>query len=71
MKYDCSTYDTGHGQGLLQIAQKHLSLVEHLCGLMFGFLRINEDGSKKESSSILHPQLLYPTAQTGSHVINS
>ncbi len=65
--YQSCTYDTGYGQGLLQMAQKHFSLVEHLCGFVLCFFRVNEDGSEEESSSILHPQLLHPAA----HVTNS
>lgn len=62
--YQSCTYDTGHGQGLLQMAQKHFSLVEHLCGLMLRFLGMNEDRSEEESRPILHPQLLHPAAQS-------
>lgn len=58
-----STYDAGHWQGLLQMAHKHFSLVEHLCGLMLRFLGMNEDRSKEESHPILHPQFFYPAAQ--------
>lgn len=63
--YQSSTYDAGHGQGLLQVAQKHFSLVEHLRGLVLRFLGMNEDGSEEESHPVLHPQLLYPAAQSG------
>lgn len=63
-KLSNSTCDTGHEQGLLQMAQKHFSLVEHLCGFVLRLLRMNEDGPKEESRSILHPQLLHPAAQS-------
>lgn len=50
-----STDDACHGQSLLKMAQKHFSLVKHLCGFVISFLRMNEDGAEEKSHLILQP----------------
>lgn len=58
MEKENSTYNACHGQSLLKVAQKHFSLVKHLCGFMISFLGMNEDGAEKKRQLILQPQLL-------------
>lgn len=55
MEKENSTYDACHGQSLLKVAQKHFSLVKHLCGFMISLLRMNEDGAEEKRHLILQP----------------
>lgn len=54
------TYDAGHGTSLLEVAEEHFLLVEHLSGLMLRFLWVDEDWTKKVARSISHPHFLNP-----------
>lgn len=54
------TYDAGHGTRLLQVAEEHFLLVEHLRGLMLRFLWMDEDRTKEVARSVPHPHLLNP-----------
>lgn len=59
------TDDAGHWQCLLQLAHEHLSLVEHLGGLVLRLLGMNEDRSEEVGDPVLHPQLLHPAGRVG------
>lgn len=51
------------------MAQKHFSLVKHLCGFVISFLGMNENGAKEKSHLVLQPQLLKPLNERDVHKI--
>lgn len=57
-----NTSNAGHGARLLQIAKKHLLFIEHLGGLVFSLLRIDEDRPEKVGSPVSNPHFLNPVA---------
>lgn len=57
-----NTSNAGHGARLLQVAKKHLLFIEHLGGLVFSLLRIDEDWPKKVGSPVSNPHFLNPVA---------
>ena len=59
-----ATDDAGQGTGLLQVAEEHLLLVEHLGGLVLRLLRVDEDGPEEVRRAVPHPQLLHPVERT-------
>lgn len=54
------TCDAGHRTSLLEVAEEHFLLVEHLGGLVFRFLRMDEDWTEEVARFISYPHLLNP-----------
>lgn len=54
------TCDAGHRASFLKVAEEHFLLVEHLGGLVFRFLWMDEDWTEEVACFISYPHLLNP-----------